>query len=73
MIDIHSYIFLESMMDPVQKKKEQELFVVKPESIITNDIFEKIIIVCFFSASSLRIFSFYDIFKYDLYITSIYL
>ena len=47
MIDIHSYNFLESMMDPVQKKKEQELFVVKPESIITNDIFEKIIIVCF--------------------------
>ena len=34
-------------MDPVQKQKEQELFVVKPESIITNDIFEKIIIVCF--------------------------
>lgn len=61
------------MMDQAQKKKEPELFVVKPESIITNDIFEKNNYCFTFHASSLRIFSFYDIFKSDLYITSIYL
>ena len=45
MIDTRSHIVFGVNYELSTKEKKPELFVVKPESIITNDIFEKIIIV----------------------------
>lgn len=73
MIDIHSHIVFGVNYEPSTKGKRDRVICSESSVNYYKQYTLKNNYCLTFRASSLRTFSFYDIFKSDLYITSIYL